>query len=85
MPEPDARARLRQSSGRELAAVALDDADDDAEDPEGRGENLHNEDLHKERGVLGVRERAAAARQPNRNPGVCVCARWAREQMVAQI
>mmetsp|Transcript_11322 Transcript_11322/g.34845 ORF Transcript_11322/g.34845 Transcript_11322/m.34845 type:complete len:230 (-) Transcript_11322:168-857(-) len=46
---------------RELRVVGLDDADDDAEDPERRREDLDDEDFHEERRVLRVRERAGRA------------------------
>mmetsp|Transcript_3458 Transcript_3458/g.8887 ORF Transcript_3458/g.8887 Transcript_3458/m.8887 type:complete len:92 (+) Transcript_3458:2-277(+) len=43
---------------RELGVVGLDDADDDAEDAEGRGEDLDDQDLDEERRVLGIGEGA---------------------------
>jgi hypothetical protein len=37
-----------------MAGIALDDADDDTEDAEGRRKNLDDEDLDEEGRVLGV-------------------------------
>merc|ERR1719502_1287526 len=55
------RARLSLRLG-EGAAVGLDDADDDAEEPEGAAEDLDDQHLDEEVRLLRVAERAAGAR-----------------------
>ena len=54
--------RIQRAGGlRERTRVGLDDADDDAEEPERRAEDLHDEHLDEEVGLLRVAERAARA------------------------
>ena len=45
-----------------------DDADDDAEESQRRAEDLNDENLHKQRRVLRVAQRTAAAHYPNAHP-----------------
>jgi hypothetical protein len=46
----------------EDTGVGLDDGDDDAEDAEGRGENLDDQNLDEEGAVLRIGQGAAAPR-----------------------
>lgn len=55
-------ARPQNLDLRKLRRVRLDDADDDAEDTQRRREDLNDEDLYKQRRVLGVGESAGATR-----------------------
>lgn len=53
----------------EGARVGLDDADNDSENSQRRGEDLHYQYLHKEACVLSVGNGAGAARDPDTHPG----------------
>lgn len=61
-----------QLLGGKVGVVRLDDTDDDAEDGEGRGENLHDQNLNEQRWVLRVREGTAAPRNSDGDSAVNV-------------